>query len=235
MDEVAPMGAAGRVLTVPNVLSLLRLLAVPLLVWLLLGPRADGWALAVLVASGATDWLDGYLARAWNQTSRLGELLDPVADRLAVVATVLAFAWRDIVPLAFALALLGRDFVLAATLPLLRRSGYGPLPVHYLGKAATFNLLLAFPLLLVAQGSSVVAGPARVLGWSLAGWGGGLYLWAGVLYLRQVRQLLRGQGRNAPPPSSGNGPPARGSASAPLGTGRAEKWERSDRVRGPAR
>ena len=85
-----------RVWTVPNALSMLRLLGLPLFLWLVLGPEADGWALGVLAASGITDYLDGYLARRLDQASRLGQILDPVADRLYILAVVIGLALRDI-------------------------------------------------------------------------------------------------------------------------------------------
>jgi cardiolipin synthase len=189
-----------RIWTVPNVLSFLRLLGVPLFLWLILqdDPTADYWAVALLMVSGFTDYLDGVLARRLHQISRLGQLLDPLADRLYIIATLLGLALRDIVPWWLVIALLARDVVLAATLPILRRLGYGPLPVHFLGKAATFNLLYAFPLLLLGDGSGTLALVARVVGWAFAIWGSALYWWAGLLYLWQVRQLAREAGRGTP-------------------------------------
>ena len=183
--------ASDRVATVPNALSLLRLLGVPLFLWLALGPKADGWAVVVLVVSSFTDWLDGKLARLLHQTSKLGQLLDPAADRLYILATVLALSVRHIMPWWLAAVLIGRDVVLAGFLPLLKRLGYGPLPVHYLGKAATFNLLYALPLLLLGDGHATVNHVARIVGWAFAIWGTALYWWAGGLYAVQVRQLAR--------------------------------------------
>ena len=183
--------ASDRVATVPNALSLLRLLGVPLFLWLALGPKADGWAIVVLVVSSFTDWLDGKLARLLHQTSKLGQLLDPAADRLYILATVLALSVRHIMPWWLAAVLIGRDVVLAGFLPLLKRLGYGPLPVHYLGKAATFNLLYALPLLLLGDGHATVNHVARIVGWAFAIWGTALYWWAGGLYVVQVRQLAR--------------------------------------------
>jgi cardiolipin synthase (CMP-forming) len=183
--------ASDRVATVPNALSLLRLLGVPLFLWLALGPKADGWAVVVLVVSSFTDWLDGKLARLLHQTSRLGQLLDPAADRLYILATVLALSLRHIMPWWLAAVLIGRDVVLAGFLPVLKRLGYGPLPVHYLGKAATFNLLYALPLLLLGDGHATVNHVARIVGWAFAIWGTALYWWAGGLYAVQVRQLVR--------------------------------------------
>jgi cardiolipin synthase (CMP-forming) len=179
-----------RILTVPNALSLLRLLGVPLFLWLILGPEADGWALVVLMVSGFSDWLDGYLARSWHQASRIGQLLDPAVDRLYILAAVVGLTLRDIIPLPFALLLLARDVVLAFSLPVLQRYGYGPLPVHFLGKAATFCLLYAFPLLLLGDATGVLHELAYVFGWAFAIWGTALYWWAGLLYLAQVRRLV---------------------------------------------
>ena len=179
----------SRVVTLPNALSALRLLGVPLFLWLVLTER-DGYAIAVLMVSGVTDYLDGKIARAWNQMSRVGALLDPAADRLYILATLIGLTVRDVVPLWLTLTLVGRDLLLASTLPVLRRHGYGPLPVHYLGKAATFNLLSGFPLLLLGEGESLVSQVAHAFGWAFAIWGTALYLWAGVLYVVQVRQVV---------------------------------------------
>jgi cardiolipin synthase len=178
-----------RVVTVPNALSLLRLLGVPLFLWLVLAEH-DGWAVLVLMVSGFTDWLDGKIARRWNQMSKVGALLDPAADRLYILATLIGLTVRDVVPLWLTLVLVGRDVFLACFLPVLRRHGYGPLPVHYLGKAATFNLLAGFPLLLLGEGDSTVSQVAHAFGWAFAIWGTALYWWAGVLYVRQVRELV---------------------------------------------
>jgi cardiolipin synthase len=190
-------GAAGRaakadrVLTVPNALSVLRLAGVPLFLWLLLGPHEDGWAVVVLAVGGFTDWLDGKLARWLDQSSRLGALLDPAVDRLYILSTLLAFGIREVVPWWVIAVLVGRDVVLAATLPVWRRYGHTAPEVHYLGKAATFNLLYAFPILLLAQGESTAAHIARPIGVAFAIWGGVLYVWAGVLYLIQLLALVR--------------------------------------------
>lgn len=185
----APTRNAG-VWTVPNALSFLRLLGVPVFLWLVLGPEEDGWALALLMVSGVTDWLDGYLARKLNQFSTVGQILDPVADRLYILAVVIGLALREVIPWWVAVILPLRDVLLWGLVPFLRTRGYSALPVHFLGKAATFNLLYAFPLLLLGDGDGVVANLARVFGWAFAVWGIGLYWWAGVLYAWQVRTLL---------------------------------------------
>jgi CDP-diacylglycerol--glycerol-3-phosphate 3-phosphatidyltransferase len=193
---------SNAIWTVPNLLSGLRLLGVPVFLWLILGPHADGWAIILLMFSGASDYFDGKLARAWNQTSRLGQLLDPAADRLYIVATVVGLAIRGVIPVALVVALLARDLILAGTLPVLRRYGYGPLPVHYLGKAATFNLLYAFPLILLGAGHGWGSPAARIFGWAFAVWGVGLYWWAGLLYLFQVRSLAAGARLGRPGPGA---------------------------------
>lgn len=186
------MDPDDRLLTVPNVLSVLRLAGVPLFLWLLLGPQYDLLAMLVLALSGITDWLDGKLARLLNQSSRLGELLDPAVDRLYTLTTLLAFGVRDILPWWVIALLIGRDVVLSLTLPVLRHHGYGPLPVHYLGKAATLCLLYAFPFLLLADNvQGWLQAVAQAFAVAFTVWGGALYLWSGVLYLIQVRLTVR--------------------------------------------
>jgi cardiolipin synthase len=190
---------ADRIWTIPNALSVLRLLGVPLFLWLLLGPEADGWAIVVLALSGVSDWADGKLARLLDQGSRLGALLDPAADRLYIVATLIALALREIVPLWLVLLLVGREVVLGLALLVLRRYGYPPLQVHYLGKAATFLLLYAFPILLLAQGDGPVAAVAAPFAWAFTIWGTAFYVLAGVLYLIQVVGLVRAARAEAVP------------------------------------
>ena len=184
--------AEDRIWTVPNALSALRLLGVPVFLYLVLGPHKDLAAVLILVFAGISDYLDGKIARRFNQFSRLGQLLDPAADRLYIVSTLVALVARDGLPLWWAVVLVGRDAVLLPTLPLLKRHGYGPLPVHFLGKAATFNLLYAFPMLLAALPGKEgwFTATVRPIGWAFAAWGSVLYVWAGVLYLVQVRQLV---------------------------------------------
>lgn len=195
-----PPRLTDRVWTVPNLLSLLRLAGVPLFLYWVLVAEHDGRAVLLLMAAGASDYFDGLIARRFNQFSRLGQLLDPAADRLYILATLLALVARDGLPWWWAAVLIGRDVVLAGALPVLRRHGYGPLPVHFLGKAATFNLLYAFPMLLIALPGSdgLLADVFRPLGWAFVTWGSVLYLWAGVLYLVQVRQLVQADPQAAP-------------------------------------
>lgn len=194
MDVQETEVQTDRILTIPNALSFARLLGVPVFLWLILGPHADGWAIVLLLVSGFTDYLDGKIARATGTISRLGQLLDPLADRLYIAATLLGLAIRSIVPWWLVVLLLSRDLVLAVVLVLLKRRGITGLPVHFLGKAATFNLLYAFPLLLLGDGATgagvTVADVARIVGWAFAIWGTALYWWAGVLYVEKARRIL---------------------------------------------
>ncbi len=186
--------ALDRVVTIPNALSVARLVGVPVFLWLVLGPHADAWAVALLIASAATDWLDGKLARALNQQSRLGEALDPAADRLYIAATLVALAVRGIIPWWLFALLVVRELVVAGALGLLkRRMGFGTLQVSFAGKTATLCLLYAFPLLLLGTYAGTWAEIARIIGWAFAGWGAALYWWAAALYLTQIRTLLTGR------------------------------------------
>lgn len=183
--------SAERVLTVPNLISFARLLGVPLFLYLFLVARNDVAAVVVLALGGTTDWVDGWVARRLRQVSRLGELLDPAADRLYIVATLLAFTLREVVPWQFAAALVARELFLGVWLLVLRRHGYGPPQVHYLGKTGTFVLLAAFPVLLLAATVPAAEPVAHAVGWALAWWGLALYWAAGALYVIQALTLIR--------------------------------------------
>jgi CDP-diacylglycerol--glycerol-3-phosphate 3-phosphatidyltransferase len=183
--------ARDRVLTVPNVLSAIRLALIPLFLYLLLVVHADAWALVILVFSGGSDWADGKIARLLNQSSKLGELLDPAVDRLYMVTVPIAFGLRGIVPWWIIAVLLARDVLLAAELPLLRSRGFNALPVIYIGKAATFALMSAFPLILLGQWDALWSRVVLACGWAFLIWGLYLYLWSFVLYAAQVVLVLR--------------------------------------------
>jgi len=178
-------------LTIPNALTALRGLGVPLFIWLALDKEADGWAVIVLAIGGVTDYLDGKLARMWNQTSRFGELADPAIDRIYILATLIVLYLRDALPLWVIVVLLGRDVILALVTIALTRKGLPPLQVTYIGKAATFNLLYAFPLLLLALTDSSVGTVAFIFGWAFAIWGVALYTFTGVSYFRTALNAIR--------------------------------------------
>ena len=189
-SPAVPGGQQGRISTVPNAISVTRLAGVPVFLWLVLGPKADGLAVGLLVLAGLSDWLDGVIARAWNQQSRLGQVLDPAADRLYIAATLAGLALRMIIPWWLVALLVGRELVLGAALLVLRRYDYGPLQVSLVGKAATMCLLYAFPLLFLGDHAGTPALVARVIGWAFAIWGSALYWWAAALYLVQTQQLV---------------------------------------------
>lgn len=182
---------ASRVITVPNAISLVRLLLVPVFALLIVQER-DVAALVVLVAAGVSDWADGVIARRFDQTSDLGRVLDPAADRLYIAAAVIGLAWRDIIPWWLVSVLVLRELAVGATLPGLARRGFGPLPVHFAGKAGTAMLMYAFPLLLLTGVDGPIGTVAWVFGWATALWGVGLYWFAGVLYLVQYAAIVRG-------------------------------------------
>ena len=179
-----------ELLTIPNLLSMLRLALVPVFLLLLLGNQS-GWALLTLVVASATDYLDGFLARKLNQQTRLGQLLDPAADRLYILATLIGLAVTAHIPAWLPCVIISRDVMLAATYPVLAKRGYGPLPVHYLGKAGTFALLYAFPLLLMADVWTDARMIILPLAWAFAIWGIGLYWWSGYIYLKQLRAVVK--------------------------------------------
>jgi CDP-diacylglycerol--glycerol-3-phosphate 3-phosphatidyltransferase len=187
----APGDTRDRVLTLPNALSVLRLLLIGVFVYLLLGTHAYGWAVAVLMFSGASDWADGKIARVMNQSSRLGELLDPAVDRLYMLIVPISFALAGLVPWWIIAVLIARDAMLAAMLPVLRSRGLSALPVTYVGKAATFALMTAFPLILLGQWDALWSRVIGACGWAFLLWGVGMYLWAFVLYVIQLVMVVR--------------------------------------------
>jgi cardiolipin synthase (CMP-forming) len=200
--DVAPGDAPERVATIPNAISVARLAGVPVFLWLVLGVRSqtgDWWAVGLLIAAGLSDWLDGKIARALNQQSRLGQMLDPAADRLYIVATLAALAIRAIIPWWLVGLLAARELLLGVVLLVLRRHSYGPLQVSFVGKAATLALLYAFPLLFLGSHTASYSEAARIAGWAFAIWGSALYWCAALLYVQQARWLVRGDRTDRPP------------------------------------
>lgn len=183
---------SSSVISVPNALTFLRFLGIPLFIYLTLNLEADGWAIIVLVIGGATDYFDGKLARAWNQTSRFGELADPAIDRLYILAILAVFLIRDIIPAWMIVVIVGRDIILGLITIAMNRKGFPPFTVTYLGKAATFNLMYAFPFLLLAQSDGAWGTAAYIFGWSFAIWGIALYISTGISYAREGISQIRG-------------------------------------------
>lgn len=183
--------AQDRLLTVPNLLSGLRLVLIPVFIYLLLFAHADALAVAVLIVSGASDWADGKVARLMNQSSKLGAYLDPFVDRLYMLTTPIAFGLGHLLPWWIIAVLLIRDILLAAELPLLRTRGITALPVIYVGKAATFALMSAFPLILLGQFEGLWSRVVLACGWAFLIWGTYMYLWSFMVYAWQVVVVLR--------------------------------------------
>ena len=183
-------GTSDRVLTVPNVLSVLRLVLIGVFVYLLV-THAYALAVAVLMLSGFSDYADGKIARMLDQSSKLGELLDPAVDRLFMVIVPISFAIAGLVPWWVIVVLLVRDGLLAAMLPVLRTRGLSALPVTYIGKAATFALMSAFPLILLGEWDALWSRVIGACGWAFLIWGIGMYLWAFVLYVIQLVLVVR--------------------------------------------
>lgn len=181
--------------TVPNAVTLARLLLMPLCAYLLATGRF-GWGIALTAVVGSTDWVDGWLARRTGQVSRLGQLLDPLADRLLIASVAIALVIQDVVPWQAAVLLLARDLVLLCAWPLLKRRGIEPPEVILLGKAATLVLLIALPVLTLGATGVAVADAARVLG-LLGLWAGVvMYYLAGAVYVRMVLDRLGQQAQD---------------------------------------
>ena len=177
-------------LTIPNALTFLRFLGIPLFIYLALSKQADGWAILVLAIGGATDYFDGKLARALNQESRFGEIADPTIDRLYIAAVLIVLYIREAIPLWLIAILVARDVVMAGVALVLQLKGFAPLKVTYLGKAATFNLLYAFPFLLLALSDTWYGTGAFIFGWAFAIWGVTLYVGTAVGYFRTAVKTI---------------------------------------------
>ena len=181
---------SSRIVTIPNVLSLLRLLLIPVfLVLLLTGEYL--LALITLVFSSVTDFVDGFIARKFNQVSRVGQLLDPAADRLFIFSTLIGLAWQGFLPWWLVGVIIARDVLLLVIGILLANHGYGPLPVHHLGKMGTFALLFAMPVLVLGAAFPQIDQIANPIGWAAALWGLFLYWWAGIVYALEAGRIIR--------------------------------------------
>jgi cardiolipin synthase len=190
------MGGSGhgevssRILTVPNVLSFIRLALVPVFLVLII-LDADFAALIVLVISSVTDYFDGVIARKFGQITRLGQLLDPAADRLFILAALIGLSVREVIPWWLVVVIVGRDVMLAVLGIVLANHGYGPLPVHHLGKIGTFALLYALPILMLGAAFHEISWITNPIGWAFGLWGAFVYWWAGVIYIRETARVVR--------------------------------------------
>jgi cardiolipin synthase len=189
----SPVGGgqiSSRIVTVPNVLSFIRLLLVPVFFVLVVINR-DFLALVLLAVSSVTDFVDGQIARRFNQVTRLGQLLDPAADRLLILAALIGLAISGVIPWWLAAITIGRDVLLIVLGITLANHGYGPLPVHHLGKFATFCLFFALPILMVGQAFHQLMFVTVPVGWGFVLWGAFLYWWAGIIYLIETVRVVR--------------------------------------------
>lgn len=190
MAGIRQAHVSSRILTIPNLLSFVRLGLVPVfLVFIIVG--ADLAALIVLVGASITDYLDGKIARRFKLVSRLGQLLDPASDRLFILAALIGLVVRGVIPWWLLVVIFGRDVMLAVLGIILANHGYGPLPVHHLGKIATFALLFALPVLMIGLAFPVIDWITQPVGWAFALWGAFLYWWAGIVYLRETARVIR--------------------------------------------
>lgn len=180
----------SRIWTIPNVLSMLRLALVPVfLTFIVIGDYVS--ALVVLVLASFTDLLDGYLARRLQQVTRLGQLLDPAADRLYIFAALVGLAANDLVPWWIVVVIVARDVFLLVLGVVLANHGYGPLPVHQLGKVATFALFFGVPVIMLGLAFPVVQPISEPIGWAITLWGAFLYWWAGIIYAIETARVIR--------------------------------------------
>ena len=180
----------SRIWTIPNVLSMLRLALVPFFLVLIV---RDAYvpALIVLIVASFTDLLDGYLARRLGQITRLGQLLDPAADRLYIFAALVGLAANDLVPWWIVVVIVARDVFLLVLGVVLANHGYGPLPVHQLGKVATFALFFGVPVIMLGLAFPTVQSVSEPIGWAITLWGAFLYWWAGIIYAIETARVIR--------------------------------------------
>jgi cardiolipin synthase (CMP-forming) len=209
-----------RVLTVPNVVTFARLACIPVFVWLLFGAHRQTDAAILLAVTGATDWVDGFVARRFHQVSTLGKVLDPVADRLLVGTAVISVIVHGAVPLWFGVATLAREVLVSGAVLLLAALGAERIDVLWVGKAGTFGLMVAYPSFLFGYGDVSWHTPVTVFAWLCAIPALVLAWIAAASYVPVARRALargrdgrRGQGAEAPPP----GAPDHGVPGSPRG------------------
>jgi len=189
---------SARVFTIPNIISFVRLLTIPVFLWLVWRGGYDITALVVLIAAVSTDFVDGLVARKLGQVSKLGQLLDPLADRLFIAAAVVALAMREVVPVWLVVIVVLRDVLLGVGALFLSRYGAGILPVKWMGKWATFALLASLPLFLLGALVDSLATYIEPFAWAVALAGTVLYWWVGFLYLGQALRIAKNSGQKHP-------------------------------------
>jgi cardiolipin synthase (CMP-forming) len=180
-----------RILTVPNFVTALRLFGIVVFVWLLFGARDQTAAAILLAVLGATDWVDGFVARRFNQVSTVGKVLDPVADRILVATAVISILVQGAAPLWFGIATIAREVVVSAAVLVLASLGSERIDVLFIGKAGTFGLMFAYPTFLLGHGNAGWQDPVRIIGW-VFGIGGLILAWgAAAAYIPVARRALK--------------------------------------------
>lgn len=199
MSETAETDRTWRdeVFTWPNLISVVRLGCIPVFVWLLLSQDQRLGAAWLLAALGATDWVDGWIARRFNQVSEVGKVLDPTADRLMFLVAITTMMIDDSVPLWFAVATLAREFVISGCALLLAALGARKIDVTWWGKTSTFGLMVAFPLFLVSHTEVFWADGAEIVAWSVGVPSLVLHYFAAWAYIPLALNALN-EGRSAP-------------------------------------
>jgi len=182
-------GSTDRILTIPNLISLARILLIPVVVWLLIHPETAGWGILLLAIVVGTDWIDGRIARRYNQVSELGKLLDPTADRLIIAAGLISLVVVGAFPLWAALLVIVRNvFTMSMWILLLKRRLR--IDVRYIGKSATFMLMAGIPLIAWGNFDLPLAAAALAIGWMSYAVGVVEYYIAAYLYIGDVRRVL---------------------------------------------
>ena len=180
-----------RVFTLPNVITMVRLVCIPVFVWLLFGAHEQTAAAILLAVLGATDWVDGYVARHFGQVTTLGKVLDPLADRVLVGTAVISILVYGAVPLWFGIATIAREVLVSAMVLLLASLGASRIDVLWVGKAGTFGLMFAYPTFLLGYGDASWQEPIKVIGWVTGIVGLALAWYAAGSYIGPARQALR--------------------------------------------
>jgi len=181
----------NRILTAPNVITLVRLACIPLFLWLLFGAHRQSAAAVLLGVLGATDWVDGYVARRFGQVSTFGKVLDPTADRLLVGTAVISIMVYGAVPLWFGIATIAREVLVSVMVVLLAAFGAARIDVLWVGKAGTFGLMFAYPTFLLAYGDATWQEPFKVIAWVTGLSGLALAWYAAASYIEPARRALR--------------------------------------------
>ena len=195
-ERVSGQPDLGRILTVPNLITLVRLACIPVYVWLLFGAHRQTASALLLAVLGATDWIDGYVARRFHQVSTFGKVLDPVADRILVVTAVVSIIVYGAVPVWFGVATLAREVVVSAAVLLLASLGAARIDVLWVGKAGTFALMFAYPAFLLSDGAASWQSVVHVVAW-VTGLLGLVLAWVAACSYVPVARAALADGRRA--------------------------------------